>query len=63
MDYIHLDFDEIKAETDKALLVVIDDEEYWIPLSQIADSDDYSKGDCGGTISVSEWWAKKEGLE
>ena len=62
--YVHLEVLLVKAETDKALLLVIDgvEGEYWIPLSQIADSDDYKKGDENVTISVTEWIANQKGL-
>ena len=63
-EYVHLDFKTIHKETDKALLVELEDERrFWIPLSQIADSDDYREGDTDGTISVTTWFAHKEGLE
>lgn len=62
-NYVHLDVEEIVKETDKALLLRIDGEEYWCPLSQIADSDDYREGDEDVSLSVTEWWAKKAGLE
>lgn len=62
-NYVHLDVKLIKAETDKALLLVLeDDSEYWVPLSLVADSDDYRKGQKNCTVSVAEWFAKKEGL-
>ena len=60
--YVHLDFDRIEKETEKALLVEFGDRQVWIPLSQVADPDDYSEGDQNGTISVREWFAEKEGL-
>ncbi len=51
------------AETHKAILVVIDDEdEYWIPKSQIdEDSEVYAAGH-SGTLIVTTWFAEKEGL-
>jgi hypothetical protein len=62
-NWIHLDFETIVRETDKALLVRFEDgEESWIPLSQIADSDDYREGDGPGTISVTEWIAEQKDL-
>ena len=60
--YVHLDVEEIVRGTDKALLLRIDGEEVWVPLSQIADSDDYEVGDMDCTVSVTEWFASKEGL-
>lgn len=62
-NWVHLEVTEILRETDKAILVLLDDEELWIPLSQIADSDDYSVGDTDCVISVTEWFAKQSNLE
>lgn len=62
-NYVHLDVEEIVKETDKALLLRLDGgEEVWVPLSQVADADDYSAGDMDCTVSVTEWFARKEGL-
>lgn len=63
--YVHLDVLLVKKATDKALLLVIDgvDDEVWIPLSQIADPDEYDEGDANVTISVTEWIAKQKNLE
>jgi hypothetical protein len=61
-NWVHLDFDEILRETDKALLVRFPDgEEEWVPISQISDEEDYRVGDQDGTISVSEWLARQKG--
>jgi hypothetical protein len=62
MSWIHLDVDKIVRATDKALLLRIDGEEYWIPLSQIAGPDDYDEGDEDCTVSVTEWIAREKGL-
>ena len=52
----------VEAETDRAILCIIENEEFWIPKSQIHDdSEVYEKGQ-DGTLIVTEWWAKKEGL-
>ena len=61
--WVHLDFDEILRETEKAFLIRIDDEEYWIPFSQIADPEEYREGDTDGEISITEWIAREKGLE
>lgn len=50
--------------TEKAILVVCghDEEEHWIPKSQIDDdSEVYKVGDVGNLI-ISEWFASKEGI-
>lgn len=49
-------------ETDKALLCRIEDEEVWIPKSQITDdSEVYKQGD-DGTLVITEWLANEKGL-
>ena len=66
-NYIHLDGVAIIRETDKAFLIRLADadggEELWIPRSQVADADGYSEGDEDCNVSVSEWWAKQNGIE
>jgi hypothetical protein len=57
-------FDGVKAiaETDKALLCIIDGDEHWVPKSQIVDdSEVYAKGH-EGELQVRKWWADKAGL-
>ncbi len=62
-NYVRLDVDEVVRETDKAFLLRIDKEnEVWVPLSQIAHSDQYMAGDRNCTISVTSWFAEKRGL-
>jgi len=61
-NWVHLDVEEIKAETDAAFLIVLDDGEYWIPKSQICDPEDYERGDVGITMSISEWIAEQKGI-
>ena len=61
--YAHIEVDEIKRETDGAFLFVIDGEEKWVPKSQVADPDDYERGDENCSVSITEWFANKEGIE
>lgn len=58
------EFDDVfvKAETPKAILVEIENEEHWIPQSQVhADSEVWRVND-EGKLVVTRWWAEKEGL-
>jgi hypothetical protein len=49
-------------DTDKAILVEIDGEEYWIPQSQVDDdSEVYQEGD-KGVLVISHWIAVQKGL-
>ena len=60
--YVHLDVEKIVKVTDKAMLLRLEDSEVWVPLSQVADADDYEEGDEDCCVSVTEWFAEKEGL-
>ena len=61
-NWVHLDVDEILRETPAAFMVLIDDEQIWLPKSQIADADDYEEGDVDLVISITEWIANEKGL-
>lgn len=47
--------------TDKAMLVELEDQQLWIPLSQIEEGE-WEEGDENVEFGVTEWFAKKEGL-
>ena len=53
-----------KKATAKALLVEIDGEDYWIPLSQIHDDSEVFDDDknADGKLVVTEWIAQQKGL-
>lgn len=53
---------ECKNETDKAWLVVIDEEDYWVPKSIGEYTPRNSDDAADGEIEVPTWWAEKEGL-
>jgi hypothetical protein len=52
----------LKRQTEKALLFVIEGGDYWIPKSQVYSSDDLRVG-YQGTIRVSTWFLRANGLE
>ena len=63
--WVHHNNVDIVNGSDKALLLrfnEIDEQEAWIPVSQIADPDDYEVGDEEVSISISEWIAEKKGI-
>lgn len=59
-----IDFDEIEATTDDAILIAIDLEKVWIPRSQILDEedDDFPVGGGSGWLEIPEWIALEKGL-
>lgn len=61
-DWVYVQVDRIKVETDKAFLCLIGDEEMWLPKSQIEDVDDYEEGDTDVELAISEWIANEKGL-
>jgi len=59
---VDIDIDEVVRTTDMAILVKIDDEEIWLPKSQIKVKEtSISSGDAS-KISVVEWLAMDKGL-
>lgn len=60
--YVHLEDCRILKETKDAFLIEYDDEQYWIPKSQISDPDVLEEGDYGITVSVTEWIANQKGI-
>jgi hypothetical protein len=55
---------EVKAVTEKALFVKYEDEEYWIPISQVdteATDVEFQRG-ATGTLAISKWIADQKGL-
>jgi len=57
--WIHLDVAEIKRDTGKAFLLLLEDgSEHWLPRSVVSDPDDYDQGDRNCVVSVREWFAK-----
>jgi hypothetical protein len=61
---IQVDFDEIKASTELAVLVQIDKREYWIPRGKIIDIERASRSpfDATGSLRIPEWLAEAKGL-
>lgn len=60
--WVRVDYDEIKAATEKAVLIDIDGEDIWLPTSQL--DADYSNevGEGAGHMFVTEWIAKQKGF-
>lgn len=57
---------EVRAVTDKAILVEIDGDEEWIPKSQIIDCDEDVDGIIEGDFvkfSIPGWLAEAKGLD
>jgi hypothetical protein len=52
---------EAIVQTDRALLVMINGDEVWVPLSQIAKGSEVREPGDIGTLVVSEWWFGKQG--
>ncbi len=61
-NWVHIHVDKILKETDKAFLCEIDGEEIWLPISQVADSGDYSEGDEDLSMSITSFLAIEKGI-
>jgi hypothetical protein len=62
-DPVYIDV-EIKHHTEKAILVEVEGEEHWIPVSQIIwdETEVAAKGDVG-TMAITQWIAREKGLD
>lgn len=49
-------------DTEHAILIEVDDEEYWIPKSQISDDSEVYEDGGEGTCIIPLWLAEKKGL-
>jgi hypothetical protein len=61
---VSVEVEEVTRETDKAILVVVDGDEEWIPKSVIDDDSEVhsmKSGRDGGTMLVAEWFARSKG--
>lgn len=60
--HVRIDDAICTAATDKAILVLIEGRQYWIPQSQIGvESEVWRKGD-EGTLVINEWIAYVKGI-
>lgn len=51
-----------KAESERAILVEIEGDEYWIPKSQVDDDSEVYAKDHSGELVISEWIAEQKGI-
>lgn len=49
-------------ETGEALLVEIEGDQYWLPLSQLDDTSEIQHFGDEGELVTSQWWADQEGI-
>jgi len=61
--WVEIEVEEVLNVTDRAVLCAVDGEEHWIPRSQIdVEGADFEAGEVDFTLSVTRWFAEKEGL-
>ncbi len=60
-DSIDLKYDEIIAQTEKAILFRFDKKEVWLPKSVIENHEELE--DDGGEVSIQYWIVQERGLE
>jgi hypothetical protein len=63
MPWVRVEYDDILRATEKAVQILIDDEEIWMPTSQL--DADYSErvGQGAGHMYVTEWIAREKELD
>ena len=52
----------VEAETDLALLCIIEEKQHWIPKSVVHEDSEVSGEGDTGTIIIMRWFAEKAGL-
>ena len=52
----------VEAETDLALLCIIEEKQRWIPKSVVHEDSEVSGEGDSGTVIIMRWFAEKEGL-
>ncbi len=58
---VEIEIDYVKHDTDNAMLIVVEDKEYWIPKSKIEDQSQDDNDVITG-IFIPEWLAIEKGL-
>lgn len=62
--WVHLEDCHIRRTTEKAICIMWDGAEYWLPRSQVADEgDNLAEGDRGVTVSITQWIAEQKEIE
>lgn len=59
---VDVEVEEVVKTTAKAILVLVEGEEYWIPRSQIEGDFATAKEGDSGTMIIPQWLADQEGL-
>jgi hypothetical protein len=52
----------VRKETEAALLVVIDGDDYWIPKSQLHEESEVKGEGDEGQLAITRWIAEQKGL-
>ena len=61
--FVHLTVAEVVEETDKAFLFRLRDRRsVWIPRGQVADPENYTKGDTNCSVSITDWIADQKNI-
>jgi hypothetical protein len=50
-------------QTEKAILVEVEGEQFWIPQSQVEDDSEVYKAGTEGDLVISDWIAEQKGLD
>ena len=61
--YVEVEIDECLRVTEKAALLEIEGEEFWVPYSQIEDNGEDLERGFRGTLYLSKWICEEKGIE
>lgn len=60
---VSVEVEEVTAETDAAILCLIDGDEVWIPRSQIGGESDVNEEGDSGSLIIPKWLAEDKELD
>ena len=60
--WIQIDVEEVLVETEQAFCFLLDEEEYWIPKSQIDDAHEIEQGQVNIVVRITTWIAEQKGI-
>lgn len=61
--YVEVEVEDCLRETDKAVLLRIEDEEHWVPFSQIEDNNENLREGYSGRLYLTRWICEEKGIE
>ena len=62
-EFVDVWVDDVLKITPKAVLIIIDEYEQWLPISQVEDANRLKAGSGEQILAIAKWLAKDRGFE